>query len=115
MKKYRVKVNGKVFEVELEAVENANGSVTATPSATTVSAPVSASTAGATILAPIGGKIVDITVKVGDFVKKGQTVAVIEAMKLENEVPATVEGKVVEIKVSKGNTVNNKDVLIVLG
>ncbi len=115
MKKYRVKVNGKVFEVELEAVENVNGSVTATPSATTASAPVSASTAGATILAPIGGKIVDITVKVGDFVKKGQTVAVIEAMKLENEVPATVEGKVVEIKVSKGNTVNNKDVLIVLG
>ena len=61
MKKYRVKVNGKVFEVELEAVENVNGSVSATPSATTTSAPVSVSTAGATILAPIGGKIVDIS------------------------------------------------------
>ena len=116
MKKYRVKVNGKVFEVELEAVENVNGSVSVTPSATpAASAPVSTNGTGATILAPIGGKIVDITVKVGDFVKKGQTVAVIEAMKLENEVPATVEGKVVEIKVSKGNSVNNKDVLIVLG
>ena len=117
MKKYRVKVNGKVFEVELEAVTENNETIkaAATPSATTTSAPVSVSTAGATILAPIGGKIADITVKVGDFVKKGQTVAVIEAMKLENEVPATVEGKVVEIKVSKGNTVNNKDVLIVLG
>lgn len=116
MKKYRVKVNGKVFEVELEAVENVNGSVNVTPSAApAASAPVSTSGAGATILAPIGGKVVDVTVKVGDFVKKGQTVAVIEAMKLENEVPATVEGKVVEIKVSKGNSVNNKDVLIVLG
>ena len=61
------------------------------------------------------GKIIYLPYSRGDFVKKGQTVAVIEAMKLENEVPATVEGKVVEIKVSKGNTVNNKDVLIVLG
>ena len=115
MKKYRVKVNGKVFEVELEVVENVNGSVNVTPSATTASAPVSTSGNNSVILAPIGGKVVDVTVKVGDFVKKGQTVAVIEAMKLENEVPATVEGKVVEIKVSKGNSVNNKDVLIVLG
>lgn len=114
MKKYRVKVNGKVFEVELEAVENVNGTVSATPTTPTTT-PTATTTAGATILAPIGGKVVDVTVKVGDFVKKGQTVAVIEAMKLENEVPATVEGKVVEIKVSKGSSVNNKDVLIVLG
>ena len=114
MKKYRVKVNGKVFEVELEAVENVNGSVTATPSATTTSAPVSVSTAGATILAPIGGKIVDITVKVGDFVKKGQTVAVIEAMKLENEIVSPVDGVIAKVEISKGQTVNNQDLMFVI-
>ena len=81
--------------------------------AITASAPVS--NGAATILAPIAGKVIDIKVKVGDFVKKGQVVAIIEAMKLENEIPASAEGKVVEVKVSKGSAVNNKDVLIVLG
>ena len=55
------------------------------------------------------------SLNVGDKVTKGQTVAVIEAMKLENEVPSTVEGVVKEIKVSNGSSVNNGDVLIVLG
>ena len=52
---------------------------------------------------------------VGDTVKKGQTVAIIEAMKLENEIQSQFDGKVVEIKANKGASVNNKDVLIVLG
>lgn len=115
MKIYKVKVNGKVYEVELEAVSENNATISAPAAApaTTASAPVS--NGAATILAPIAGKVIDIKVKVGDFVKKGQVVAIIEAMKLENEIPASAEGKVVEIKVSKGSAVNNKDVLIVLG
>lgn len=115
MKIYKVKVNGKVYEVELEAVNENNATISAPAAApaTTASAPVS--NGAATILAPIAGKVLDIKVKVGDFVKKGQVVAIIEAMKLENEIPASAEGKVVEIKVSKGSAVNNKDVLIVLG
>ena len=112
MKVYKVKVNGKVYEVELEAVEEKKGNVEA-PKAETASAPVAA---GAnTILAPIAGKIVDVKVNVGDTVKKGQTVAIVEAMKLENEIQSQFDGKVVDIKVSKGSSVNNKDVLIVLG
>lgn len=115
MKIYKVKVNGKVYEVELEAVSENNAAISAPAAApaTTASAPVS--NGAATILAPIAGKVLDIKVKVGDYVKKGQVVAIIEAMKLENEIPASAEGKVVEIKVSKGSAVNNKDVLIVLG
>lgn len=112
MKVYKVKVNGKVYEVELEAVEEKKESikVEAAPKA---SEPVSA---GAnTILAPIAGKVVDIKVNVGDTVKKGQTVAIVEAMKLENEIQSQFDGKVVDIKVTKGAAVNNKDVLIVLG
>lgn len=112
MKLYRVKVNGKVFEVELEAVSEVKGNVVATPAA---SAPVSSSTGGATIVAPIAGKVLAVKVKAGDRITKGQTVAVIEAMKLENEVPATVEGIVKEVKVSTGASVNNGEVLIVLG
>ena len=113
MKLYRVKVNGKVYEVELEAVSEQPGSVTAAPAQTAPAAPAPSS-GSKTIDAPIAGKVLSVKVNVGDTVKKGQTVAVIEAMKLENEVPATVEGKVVEIKAAVGSNVNNKDVLIVL-
>lgn len=110
MKIYKVKVNGKVYEVELEAVSEQKGNIVAETTAQP-SAPV---TGGATIVAPIAGKVLDVKVAVGDKVAVGQIVAVIEAMKLENEVPATVGGIVAEIKVSKGASVNNKDVIVVL-
>ena len=113
MKLYRVKVNGKVFEVELESVSEVKGNVQATPVAP-VTTP-SASTGGTNVVAPISGKVLSVKVKVGDKVSKGQTVAVIEAMKLENEVPSTGEGVVKEVKVNNGDSVNNNDVLIVLG
>ena len=114
MKVYKVKVNGKLYEVELEAVEEVKGSVNA-PAANEPAKAAAPSQGAANILAPIAGKLLDIKVKVGDAVKKGEIVAVIEAMKLENEVPATADGIVKEIKASKGNAVNNGDVLIVLG
>ena len=63
----------------------------------------------------IAGKVLSIKVNVGDTVKKGQVVAVIEAMKLENEIPASADGIVKEICVSVGASVNNKDKLIILG
>ena len=118
MKVYKVKVNGKLYEVELEAVSEVAGSVSAPVATKTEPAPVASApvSAGAkTIVAPIAGKVLSIPVKVGDKVAKNQTVAVIEAMKLENEVPSPVEGTVAEIKISAGAQVNNKDVLIVLG
>ena len=111
MKVYKVKVNGKVYEVELEAVEERKDSIKVNTANT--AAPVS--DGANTILAPIAGKVVDVKVNVGDMVKKGQTVAIVEAMKLENEIQSQFDGKVVDIKVNKGSSVNNKDVLIVLG
>ena len=114
MKKYRVKVNGKVYEVELEAVEEVSGTIEAPKaSAPVASAPVSGGKA--TIVAPIGGKVLDIKVNVGDTVKKGQVVCIIEAMKLENEVVSSSDGVVTAITATKGATVANKDELIVLG
>lgn len=114
MKIYKVKVNGKLFEVELEAVNEVAGSISAPVSAPAPAAAPAPVTGGQTIDAPIAGKVLKINVKVGDTVKKGQNVAVIEAMKLENEIPASIEGTVKEIRVSVGAQVNNKDVLIVL-
>ena len=115
MKLYRVKVNGKVYEVELEAVTETTGTITA-PTATVpqAAAPVS-SGEGTPFLAPIGGKVLDVKVSVGTSVKKGDILCVIEAMKLENEVTATKEGVIKEVKVSKGSTVANKDVLFIIG
>lgn len=112
MKVYRVKVNGKVYEVEVEAVDEVKGSVEAPAKAE----PVKEKTVHGSneILAPIGGKIMDIRVNEGDFVKKNQVVAIIEAMKLENEIQSAYEGKVKQIVVSKGDDVRNRDVLIVL-
>lgn len=113
MKLYKVKVNGKVYEVEVEACDEVKGSIETPKAAEVDDTPVS--DGANTILAPIAGKVLDIKVNVGDTVKKGQTVAIIEAMKLENEIQSAFDGKVEAIKVQAGADVKNKDVLIVLG
>lgn len=115
MKKYKVKVNGKVYEVELEAVEESQGHVVSDAAQSAPAANNAAPAEGATINAPISGKVLDIKVSVGQKVNKGDVVCIIEAMKLENEVLASVSGTVKEIKVSKGAMVSNKQVLIVIG
>lgn len=66
------------------------------------------------VVAPMPGKVIDIMVQVGDEVLEYQEVLVLEAMKMENAIPATEGGIVKEIKVSKDQTVNTDDVLIVL-
>ncbi len=116
MKTYKVKVNGKLYEVQLEEVTESNESIStpvATPAPATAPAPI---TSGSGVIeAPIAGKVLAVKVNVGDNVKKGQLVAVIEAMKLENEIFSSCEGTVKEIRASVGATVNNKDALIILG
>lgn len=112
MKKYRVKVNGKLYEVELEAVEEVKGTIVPEAKKT-----ISSLSSGASenFLAPIGGKVLDIKVNIGSSVKKGDVLCIIEAMKLENEVKATKDCVIKEIKASKGAIVANKDVLFVIG
>ena len=108
---YKVKVNGKVYEVELEEVESGSVVESKETKEEKVEPIVNGSNA---IEAPIAGKIIDIKVNVGDVVKKGDTVAIIEAMKLENEIQSAVSGKVKQINVKAGDSVRNKDILIVL-
>lgn len=119
MKIYKVKVNGKTYRVELDSVEEVKSKTDETKKEEVKkeeSKPASATTSSGdkVVVAPLQGNIVDIKVKVGDQVKKGQTVAIIEAMKLENEVSSPFDGEVVSISVSKGNTVASKDVLLTL-
>ncbi len=110
MKKYRVKVNGTVYEVELEAVEENDEKI----EVRSEKAGPANESAAASILAPIAGKVLQVKVNVGDTVRKGQTVAVIEAMKLENEIQSAYDGRVARVAVAPGDDVRNKDVLIVL-
>ncbi len=68
----------------------------------------------AEILAPMPGLIIEICVSVGDDVKEFQTVAVLEAMKMENQIASTANGKVAEIKVKVGDAVMADEILMVL-
>lgn len=115
MKKYRIKVNGKMYEVELEAVEETSGHVEAAAKAPAAAPAPASCEGGKEVKAPIGGSVIKVNVAVNDTVKKGDTLLVIEAMKLENEVPSPVDGKVLAVKVSKGNSVNTGDVLVIIG
>lgn len=114
MKIYKVKVNGKTYKVELESVEEI-----VTKDKTTIKAEpkkeekkVVSTGEGREILAPIQGVLLDIKVKVGDTVKKGDILLLIEAMKLENEVCAPCDGVISEILATKGNTVTSKQLLL---
>lgn len=110
MKIYKVKVNGKVYEVELESVTETSGSIQAPAKV------ASAGTgAGVEVKAPVAGTILDVKVQVGQQVKRGQIIAILEAMKLENEVVSTADGVVKQVAVSKGQAVVNQQLLIVVG
>lgn len=67
-----------------------------------------------TLVAPLPGKITHVAVKAGDVVKAGDTLLVIEAMKMENELRAGAPGSVAEVRVQAGQAVNAGDVLIVI-
>jgi biotin carboxyl carrier protein len=111
-----VEVNGEVFQVELEKPVKAAAQTIVRPviSASKASHAHSSDLAGA-IKSPLPGVILDIAVKVGDEVKMGQKVIVLEAMKMENVINADRDGKVIEIKVAKGDSVLEGVDLLVIG
>jgi biotin carboxyl carrier protein len=139
MKSYKFKINNNDFSVDITSVEDniinleVNGTafqvemektlkpVTKTPrvvSNPTVSqnaktAPV-ASAAVSKVEAPLPGVILDIKVNVGDTVKKGQTIIILEAMKMENNINADKDGTVTAISVNKGDSVLEGSVLVTI-
>jgi biotin carboxyl carrier protein len=120
-----VKVNGKVYEVELESVTKKPEEIKAEPRPAVIQEPKlevkpeprPAADSGNRIevKAPMQGTIIDVKAKVGDAVRKGQTVVVLEAMKLENDIVASASGVIQEIMVSKGQNVKNQQVLMIIG
>ena len=124
MKRFNITVNGKAYDVAVEEIGGgapvAAAPAPAAPAPTAAPAPAPAPSAapanveGTKVTAPMPGTILDIKVKVGDEVSEGQVLLILEAMKMENDIPATATGKVAAINVNKGDTVNSNDVLVVI-
>ena len=143
MKEYKYKINGNEYAVSINEVSDTTAKVTvngaeynvewekpveekpvvkvqpvaAKPAVAPAPAakPAAAAPAGGhCIKTPLPGVIIDVKVNVGDVVAKGQTVVVLEAMKMENNINADRDGKVTAIQVAKGDTVADGAVLVVL-
>ena len=117
-----VEVNGTHYKVEMEKQPKAAPAkpvvrpLPNSPAAPTtpVVKPAAQSTGKSGVKSPLPGVILDIKVNVGDTVKKGQTIIILEAMKMENEILAPHDGTVAQVIVSKGSTVETDSPLIVL-
>lgn len=123
-----VNVNGADYEVELEGDFSATPSAPvkmtkgpSSPAEMTKTAEVSpaaakpAAGAGKTVKSPLPGIIISIDVKEGQAVKRGQKVAVIEAMKMENDILAESDGTVTAIHASKGDSVLEGADIVTIG
>lgn len=131
MKKFRINVNGKSYEVEVEEISGGTDSAVAPVSSPAPVAPKAAAPAAAApatvqptapvaagteaITAPMPGKVMSFKVSVGQQVKEGDIILILEAMKMENEIFCGAAGTVKEIRVSEGAAVNPGDVLVVIG
>ncbi len=116
MKKYRVNVNGTDYEITLEEVTGAEASkpATAPAKAPAAAAPTVATAGSEKIVSPMPGNILSVNVKVGDAVKKGQVLLILEAMKMENEIMAPKDGTVTSVNVQKGSTVESGALLVTI-
>ena len=130
--KYKVTLNGKTYEVEVEADkamlidEYEAFAPAAAPAAAPVAAPAApapaaapaaapaVTAAGETVSSPMPGTIVDVKVAQGQAVKAGELLLILEAMKMENEIVAPKDGTIAQVVTSKGAKVDTGSPLIVL-
>lgn len=133
MRKFNIKVNGQAYEVEVEEVAGGFAPAPVVPVAAAPApaaapvaapapekaevkaapAPVAAPAGGTQLKAPMPGTVIDFKATNGAAVKKGQTVLILEAMKMENEIVAPADG-VITFVASKGASVNTDDLLAVI-
>lgn len=114
---YYVKIDGSgqvTPQAMVQAAAPTTGGGFASPVSSSLGVSPSAAGSG-TVTAPIPGKIILITVKVGDTVAAGQVLAVIEAMKMENNITCPINGTVKEILVAKDADVGTGDLIMVIG
>lgn len=130
MKKFKVTVNGKAYEVEVEEMGGAPAAAPAPQAAAAQAqaapaAPAPAATpapavggpipeGAITVKAPMPGKISALKAEAGKVVKRGDIILVLEAMKMQNDITATADGTLHEIRVNPGDNVKTGDVLAVI-
>ena len=134
MKTYNITVNGVTYTVSVEEVGGVAASAPATapapiaapapaaapapvaaPAPAAAPAPTKSGSAGAiSVKAPMPGNIMKVNAKVGDSVKKGDVLVVLEAMKMENDICAPEDGTVATVEVSQGATVETDALLVTL-
>lgn len=118
MKNYTITVNGNVYDVTVE--EGAAGAATSAPKAVAPkaaapkAAPKAAGQGSVKVNSPMPGKILSVKTSVGQAVKKGEVLMILEAMKMENEVVAPEDGTVASIDVAAGDSVEAGVVLATL-
>ena len=120
----QVEVNGTSYKVELEkapavapkttVVRQAVAPTKPAVQTTVVNKPTVAGAGKSGVKSPLPGVILDIKVNVGDTVKKGQTIIILEAMKMENNINADKDGTVTAISVNKGDSVLEGSVLVTI-
>ncbi|MCD8291467.1 MAG: biotin/lipoyl-binding protein [Prevotella sp.] len=125
----KINVNGIPFEVEMKqpinpatvqskpkvVVHAPTDNTNAQPAPATQPKEKPAEGAGTKVTAPLPGTITEIRVNVGDTVKQGKCVVILEAMKMQNKIEAECDGTITSINVSKGDTVMEGDTLVVIG
>ena len=128
MTKYRIKLNGKVYEMEVELVDANSASqpvktatspvapapVRETAAPKTVATPSSPLNQAGAVTSPLQGTIIKINAANGDTVKAGQTIIVLEAMKMQNDIAAPKDGVLSDLAVVVGDNVKGRQILFVV-
>ncbi len=133
MKRYTITVNGNTYDVVVEEtgsqasapvysapaapvapVVNTAPAAAPAPAPKAAPAPAAGNQGGTKISSPMPGTILDVKVSVGQSVKKGDVICVLEAMKMENDIPASCDGVIASINVQKGASVESGAIIATL-
>ena len=124
MKRYRITLNGHVYEMGIELIDEDEDqtkprteqkkSTEGAFKATFTNEKPGNESASMTVNSPMPGTIIDVLVSIGDAVKNGQPLIILEAMKMENEITAPADGVIKELLVEKGNIVASGEALCII-
>ena len=111
MKSYTITVNGTAYEVTVEETGSVSAPVAAAPAAAPKAAAPAAGAGAVKVTASVPGKVVKVAASVGQAVKAGDSVVILESMKMEIPVVAPQDGTIASIDVAEGASVENGDTL----